>query len=153
MTGHLSKAAATRESRLERAVLPADLHQIVRSGRRVASMCCRALCAPAVTHGRLLTMTFSFDKPEATMTAMMLADALDGGRVRITSVDLDGEAAAWLGAVGLNEGEELVVLRRAILGGPLHVRTGGGGEFAVAREVAAHIGVVALGRESESTQP
>ena len=64
---------------------------------------------------------------------------MNGRRVRITSVDLDGEAAAWLGAVGLHEGEELVVLRRAALGGPLHVRTGGGGEFAVAREVAQRI--------------
>jgi ferrous iron transport protein A len=81
------------------------------------------------------------------MTAMLLADARDGGRVRITSVDLEGEAAAWLGAVGLHEGEELVVLRRAVLGGPLHVRTGGGGEFAVAREVAGHIHVVAIENE------
>ena len=75
------------------------------------------------------------------MTPLSLADALDGLCVRITSVDLDGEAAAWLGAVGLHEGEELIVLRRAALGGPLHVRTGGGGEFAVAREVAQRIAV------------
>ena len=78
------------------------------------------------------------------MTAMLLADAHDGVRVRITTVALEGEAAAWLGAVGLHEGEELVVLRRAALGGPLHVRTGGGGEFAVAREVASKIDVVVV---------
>lgn len=83
------------------------------------------------------------------MTTLSLADALDGRRVRITSVDLEGEAAAWLGAVGLHEGEELVVLRRAALGGPLHVRTGGGGEFAVAREVAQKIAVAAV----ESSRP
>jgi ferrous iron transport protein A len=81
---------------------------------------------------------------------MMLADAHDGRRVRITSVELEGEAAAWIGAVGLHEGEELVVLRRAVLGGPLHVRTGGGGEFAVAREVASKIVVVPL---DESREP
>ncbi len=75
------------------------------------------------------------------MTPLSLADAADGRRVRITSVDLEGEAAAWLGAVGLHEGEEVVVLRRAALGGPLHVRTGGGGEFAVARDVALRIAV------------
>jgi ferrous iron transport protein A len=75
------------------------------------------------------------------MRTFSLADALDGRRMRITSVDLEGEAAAWLGAVGLHEGQELVVLRRAALGGPLHVRTGGGGEFAVAREVAQRIAV------------
>lgn len=78
------------------------------------------------------------------MTTSLLAEAVNGRRVRITSVDLDGEAAAWLGAVGLHEGEELVVLRRAALGGPLHVRTGGGGEFAVAREVALRIGVTPI---------
>jgi ferrous iron transport protein A len=75
------------------------------------------------------------------MSTPSLADAVNGRRVRIASVDLEGEAAAWLAAVGLHEGEEIVVLRRAALGGPLHVRTGGGGEFAVAREVAQRIGV------------
>ncbi len=87
------------------------------------------------------------------MICLVLADALDGGRVRITSVDLEGEAATWLAAVGLHEGEELVVLRRAVLGGPLHVRTEGGGEFAVAREVARHIGVVPIERANEGGPP
>jgi ferrous iron transport protein A len=76
------------------------------------------------------------------MTPLRLADAVTGRRVRITGVELEGEAVAWLGAVGLHDGEEVVVLRRAALGGPLHVRTGGGGEFAVAREVALKIAVV-----------
>jgi ferrous iron transport protein A len=76
------------------------------------------------------------------MTPLSLADARNGRRVRITSVDLEGEAAAWLGAVGLHEGEELTVLRRAALGGPLHVRCHSGGEFAVARDVARRISVV-----------
>jgi ferrous iron transport protein A len=75
------------------------------------------------------------------MRPLSLAEAVTGLCVRITSVDLEGEAAAWLGAVGLHQGEELVVLRRAALGGPLHVRTGAGGEFAVAREVAQKISV------------
>jgi ferrous iron transport protein A len=76
------------------------------------------------------------------MTAT-LERAATGERVRIARIDLDGEAAAWIAAVGLGEGEELVVLRRAALGGPLHVRTSSGGEFAVAREVARHIAVTA----------
>ena len=75
------------------------------------------------------------------MTGGLLAEATVGVRVRIVRVDLEGEAAAWIGAVGLHEGEELVVLRRAALGGPLHVRTSSGGEFAVAREVARQIAV------------
>lgn len=70
-----------------------------------------------------------------------LADTADGARVTIAKVDLEGDVAAWLDAVGLAAGEEVLVLRRAILGGPLHVRTSGGGEFAVAREVAVKIGV------------
>jgi ferrous iron transport protein A len=75
------------------------------------------------------------------MTRGLLADAVTGKRVRIARIDLDGEAAAWIAAVGLHEGEELIVLRRAALGGPLHVRTTSGGEFAVAREVARQIAV------------
>ena len=70
---------------------------------------------------------------------MTLSEAEIGRSVRIAKVDLDEDVAAWLGAVGLEAGEEIVVLRRAILGGPLHVRTGSGGEFAVARELAQRI--------------
>jgi ferrous iron transport protein A len=74
---------------------------------------------------------------------MSLADASIGGRLRITRVELEADVAAWLGAVGLTTGDELVVLRRAALGGPLHVRTASGGEFAVARELAEKIAVEA----------
>jgi len=74
----------------------------------------------------------------------LLADVATGERVQIARVDLDGEAAAWIGAVGLSEGEELVVLRRAALGGPLHIRTSSGGEFAVAREVARLITIAVV---------
>jgi len=72
---------------------------------------------------------------------MTLADATVGRRVTIETVDLDTTAKEWLDAVGLHEGEELVVLRRASFGGPLHVRTTSGGEFAVAHELATHITV------------
>lgn len=75
------------------------------------------------------------------MESTSLAQVVVGNRVRITSVRLDQEATAWLAAVGLHEGEELVVLRRAVFGGPLHVRTASGGEFAVARELADYIGI------------
>jgi len=70
-----------------------------------------------------------------------LAAAEIGQRVRIVAARLDEDVSAWLAAVGLAEGEEVVVLRRAALGGPLHVRTSSGGEFAVAREVARLITV------------
>lgn len=72
---------------------------------------------------------------------MSLASAAVGQPLRIARVALDADVASWLGAVGLAEGEELVVLRRAALGGPLHVRTAAGGEFAVARELASQIAV------------
>ncbi len=65
-----------------------------------------------------------------------LATADIGEPVCIVSAELDEDIAAWLAAVGLAAGEEVTVLRRGALGGPLHVRIGSGGEFAVAREVA-----------------
>jgi ferrous iron transport protein A len=70
---------------------------------------------------------------------MHLADAVIGRRVAIATLDLDREDAAWLAAVGLHEGEVVIVLRRAVLGGPLHVRTSAGGEFAVDRDLARRI--------------
>jgi ferrous iron transport protein A len=70
-----------------------------------------------------------------------LASAAIGSRVRITRARLDPDVAAWIAAVGLSEGEEVTVLRRAVFGGPLHVRTGSGGEFAVATEIAARLEV------------
>jgi ferrous iron transport protein A len=66
-----------------------------------------------------------------------LASAAIGTRVKIVVARLPEDLGAWLSAVGLHEGEEVIVLRRAALGGPLHVRTASGGEFAVARELAA----------------
>jgi ferrous iron transport protein A len=72
-----------------------------------------------------------------------LADAEIGRRLRIVGAELDEDVAAWLAAVGLANGEEVVVLRRAALGGPLHVRLGNGGEFALGREVAAALQVEA----------
>lgn len=70
-----------------------------------------------------------------------LTDAGIGRAVRIVSADLDPDVASWLDALGLHEGERVVVLRSAAFGGPLHVRTGSGGEFAVARELAARLRV------------
>lgn len=75
-------------------------------------------------------------------TPLVLASAAIGSRIRIVGARLDEADAAWLAAVGLQEGEEVTVLRRAVLGGPLHVRTASGGEFAVARELALRLDVV-----------
>ena len=59
--------------------------------------------------------------------------------VRVVAVDLDGEMGEWLRAVGISEGERLTVLRRAAFGGPIHVRAGSGGEFAIHRALAKAI--------------
>jgi ferrous iron transport protein A len=75
------------------------------------------------------------------MAQMVLASAAIGRRVRIVATRLDEDIAAWVAAVGLHEGEEVIVLRRAVFGGPLHVRTESGGEFAVASEIAAKLDV------------
>lgn len=81
------------------------------------------------------------DGPERTRSTT-LASATLGRRVRVVGTRLEDEVAAWIAAVGLHDGEEVVVLRRAILGGPLHVRTASGGEFAVAQEIATRLDVV-----------
>ena len=60
---------------------------------------------------------------------------------RVSAIQLGAAEAAWVRAVGIYEGETVAVLRRAAFGGPLHVRTGCGGEFALDRKLAAAIEV------------
>ena len=52
---------------------------------------------------------------------------------------LEVELTDWLRAVGIAEGEQVTILRRAAFGGPIHVRTGSGGEFALHRSLARSI--------------
>jgi ferrous iron transport protein A len=61
--------------------------------------------------------------------------------VRIARLAIGAAEDAWLAAVGLAIGDEVIVLRRAPFGGPLHVRTRAGGEFAIDRALAARIEV------------
>jgi ferrous iron transport protein A len=61
--------------------------------------------------------------------------------VRIVKLDLESDLSEWLRAVGIGEGEGIVVLRRALFGGPIHVRTSSGGEFALHRGLARSITV------------
>jgi Fe2+ transport system protein FeoA len=62
-----------------------------------------------------------------------------GTHARVVRLDLDDELRDWLAAVGIGVGERIVVLRRAVFGGPLHLRTGTGGEFALNRALARMI--------------
>jgi ferrous iron transport protein A len=64
-----------------------------------------------------------------------------GERVRIHRIAQDSEHAAWLRAVGMHEGAEIVVLRFAPFGGPIHLRSSDGGEFAIHRDLARAIEV------------
>lgn len=61
--------------------------------------------------------------------------------VAITSLRLADREAAWLRAIGLSEGSTVTLLRRAPLGGPLHVRVSGGVELAVDRQLARQVEV------------
>ncbi len=60
---------------------------------------------------------------------------------RVRRIVLGEAETEWVRAVGIFEGEEVCVLRRAAFGGPIHVRTGSGGEFAIDRSLAEAIEV------------
>ncbi len=68
-----------------------------------------------------------------------LASLALGARGRVVHLDLDDELRAWLSAVGIAVGEHVTLLRRAAFGGPVHVRTSVGGEFALNRSLARAI--------------
>ncbi len=90
--------------------------------------------SPAPTDG-----SASVESNERVATSLAeLALAQDA---TVEDVAVDALAGAWLDAVGIAKGERVVVIRRALFGGPLHVRTGAGGEFALDRSLARQIRV------------
>jgi ferrous iron transport protein A len=80
-----------------------------------------------------------------------LSAASPGEQVRILHIAQEAEHAAWLRAVGMHEEAEVTVLRRAPFGGPIHLRSRDGGEFAIHRDLARCIQVALLGDGREST--
>jgi ferrous iron transport protein A len=72
-----------------------------------------------------------------------LAALPPGTSAAVVRVALDGELVRWLEAIGIGAGDRVTVLRRAAFGGPIHLRTQTGGEFAVDRSLAASIHVEA----------
>jgi ferrous iron transport protein A len=60
---------------------------------------------------------------------------------RVVAINLDKSESARVRAIGVFEDEVVFVLRRAPFGGPLHVRTSSGGEFALDRAIAAAVEV------------
>lgn len=70
--------------------------------------------------------------------------ALAPGRAAsVVVVSLDAHLVRWLEAIGIGAGDRVTVLRRAAFGGPIHLRTQTGGEFAIDRALAANIHVEA----------
>ena len=74
---------------------------------------------------------------------MKLLDLPIASAARVSALDVDATIARRLRAVGVFEDEAVIVLRRAPFGGPIHVRTSSGGEFALDRRIAACIEVMA----------
>jgi ferrous iron transport protein A len=79
------------------------------------------------------------DVAPARKSALSLSAVDLGTPARVVHLELDEDLCAWLRAVGIGEGERIVVLRRAAFGGPIHVRTSAGGEFALNRSLARSI--------------
>ena len=73
-----------------------------------------------------------------------LAELASGAAARITSLAVEPDEGAMLRAMGIAEGQEVCVLRRAPTGDPLHVRLGSGGEFAIARPLARAVRIERL---------
>lgn len=67
---------------------------------------------------------------------MNLADLELHREGRIARLTMAPAAAAYLRAVGIAEGVGVRVVRRAPIGGPLHVQTSSGGDLALDRELA-----------------
>jgi len=76
-----------------------------------------------------------------------------GGTAVVWALEIEEDVAAWLRAVGISEGERVTVLRAAAFGGPIHVRTSSGGEFALHRSLAAAVRTRALPRGEGESEP
>jgi len=76
-----------------------------------------------------------------------LAGLLPGSAGLVLAVELEDDLTRWLAAIGIACGDRVEVLRRAPFGGPIHLRTHAGGEFAVDRSLALqiHIAPVTMG--------
>jgi len=82
--------------------------------------------------------------PATSAENARLSAAVPGQQVRITGIAQDPEVSAWLRAVGMHEEAEMTVLRRAPFGGPMHLRSSDGGEFAINRDLARCIQIVVV---------
>jgi Fe2+ transport system protein FeoA len=79
------------------------------------------------------------EAPQGSGTGAALSSLAPGDSACVIELALDPEMAGWLRAVGISERERLTVLRLGAFGGPIHVRTSSGGEFALHRALAASV--------------
>jgi ferrous iron transport protein A len=88
----------------------------------------------------------SISKPYLDAT---LLGAPQGHWTEVVDVGVPPQEQRWLAALGVHQGARLCVLRRALMGGPLHVKTASGGAFALGGALAAQVRVVpVVARES-----
>ena len=79
------------------------------------------------------------ETPSTREATTSLSSLASGDTASVVELALEPEMAGWLRAVGIRERERVTVLRRAAFGGPIHVRTSSGGEFALHRALAASV--------------
>jgi Fe2+ transport system protein FeoA len=92
-----------------------------------------------MTQVALLSFDVVVAPPSGDATPAELSAVAVGSTGEVIELALEPELAGWLRAVGISEGERVTVLRRAAFGGPIHVRTSSGGEFALHRALAASV--------------
>jgi ferrous iron transport protein A len=78
-------------------------------------------------------------EPAGPLSDLALSNLRAGDSAYVVELALEREMADWLRAVGISERERVTVLRRAAFGGPIHVRTSSGGEFALHAALAASV--------------
>ena len=79
----------------------------------------------------------TLNRPE--VPAVALSQLETGMPARVLGLRLDARESDWLRALGITEGQWITVIRRALFGGPIHVRIESGGEFAIDRGLAGAI--------------
>ncbi len=70
---------------------------------------------------------------------LTLLELQSGEGLRIVNLPNETELSTQLRVLGIREGETVLLLRRALLGGPLHLRTECGVEVALGRSAAAQV--------------
>jgi ferrous iron transport protein A len=84
-------------------------------------------------------MTAPRDAQQRTLLELRAGEVL-----RIVSLPSEVDLAAQLRVLGIREGETVLLLRRAVFGGPLHLRTACGVEVALGRPAAARVSGLAV---------